>query len=78
MEQQQIKLTKEDFKSKFSAFGVTVSVLNSFEMIYMFINKIKKMSALYADNLAVMTSIKIYTEFIKNVTAEVEKQSQID
>lgn len=47
-----------------SIFGFTFAALNSFEMIYMFVNKLKKSSALYQDNLALQKSIEHYKKFI--------------
>ena len=53
---------------------MTITVLNTFEMLYMFVNKLKKMAALYKDDLAIQTSYEHYKEFIKNIHKIQEKK----
>ena len=53
IDNQSINLLKEDFKCKVSVFGISVTTLNSFEMLFTFANKLKKVSTMYKDNLAV-------------------------
>lgn len=67
IDNQSINLHKEDFRCKVSVFGISVTTLNTFEMLFMFANKMKKVSTLYKDNLAIATSLKHYKEFIKNI-----------
>ena len=68
---------KEDFKCKVSVFGVSVTTLNNFEMLFMFVNKLKKVSSMYKDNLAVQTSLKNYKEFIKNINRHLQKERDL-
>lgn len=42
-------------------------------MLYMFGNKLKKVTSLYKDNLAVQTSIDNYKDFIKNIEKHQQK-----
>ena len=74
IENQNISLQKEDFKCKTSVFGITVTTLNSYEMLYMFVNKLKKAASVYGEDLAIQTSIEHYKEFIKNINKNIEKQ----
>lgn len=76
IENQAINLIKEDFKCKVSVFGISVTTLNSFEMLFIFANKLKKTTSMYKDNLAVLTSISHYKEFIKNIKKNIEKQNK--
>jgi hypothetical protein len=43
-------------------------------MLFIFANKLKKTTSMYKDNLAVLTSIAHYKEFIKNIKKNLEKQ----
>jgi len=36
-------------------------------MLFVFVNKLKKVSSIYTDNLAVQTSLDTYKDFIKTV-----------
>jgi hypothetical protein len=64
IDNQKIDLFKEDFKCKASVFGIYVHALNSFEMLYMFAQKLKRITKMYKDDLAIQTSLKNYKEFI--------------
>lgn len=77
IENQTINLTKEDFKCKVSVFGIYLTALNSFEMLYMFVNKLKKVSLLYKEDLAVQTSIKTYKEFVQNIQKSLERRQEL-
>jgi len=69
-------LFKEDFKCKVGVFGVTVTTLNSYEMLYMFVNKLKKAGAFYKEDIAIQTSIEHYKDFIKNIHKNLEKRQK--
>ena len=60
-----------------SVFGISVTTLNSIEMLYVFANKMKKVVAVYMDDLAVLTSINNYKEFVKNIKKNLEKERMI-
>lgn len=76
IENQAVYLTKQDFKCKVSVFGISVSTLNSFEMLFVFANNTKKVVANYGENIAVLTSINAYKDFIKNINRSLEKENQ--
>ena len=42
IDNQSISLTKQDFKCKVSIFGISFTTLNSFEMLFIFANKLNK------------------------------------
>ena len=46
-------------------------------MLFMFVNKLKKVSSMYKDNLAVQTSLKNYKEFIKNINRHLQKEQDL-
>jgi len=52
---------------KASLFGASVSTLNRFELLFMFVSKLQKISKIYLDNVAVQTSIENFKEVIKEV-----------
>ena len=52
IENQNIVLQKQDFKCKVSVFGISITTLNSCEMLYMFVNKLKKAAAIYGEDIA--------------------------
>jgi len=64
LEDQTIKLAKEGFICKASVFGFTFKTLNSFEMIVMFLQKLKKFSKMHSDNIAIQSSFEHYKRFI--------------
>jgi hypothetical protein len=76
IDNQSIHLSKEDFKCKVSVFGISVTTLNSFEMLYTAVNKMKKIAKMYSDNLAVETSMSTYKEFIKNIYKSLDKKRE--
>lgn len=76
IDNQAINLVKENFKCKVSVFGISVSTLNSLEMLFIFVNKLNKVANVYKDDLAVLTSIENYKEFIKNIKNNIEKEKQ--
>jgi hypothetical protein len=43
-------------------------------MLFMFANKLKKVTNAYKDNLAIQTSLNHYKEFIKNINKHIEKE----
>jgi hypothetical protein len=53
VENQSINLMKQDFKCKISVFGISVTTLNSFEMIHMFANRLKKAASVYNNDIAI-------------------------
>jgi hypothetical protein len=55
-------------------FGISVSTLNSLEMLFIFANKLKKVALVYKDDIAILTSIENYKEFIKNIKSNLEKE----
>lgn len=60
-------MNKQDFRCKTSVFGISVTTLNSYEMLFVFANNMKKVVANYGENIAVLTSINAYKDFIKNI-----------
>jgi hypothetical protein len=66
-------MQKEEFRCKFSVFGISVSTLNSFEMLYMFMNKLKKASSLYMEDIAIMTSLVKYKELVSGLKQNLKK-----
>ncbi len=46
-------------------------------MLYIFANKMKKVATMYKDDLAILTSINNYKEFVKNIKKNLEKERQI-
>lgn len=77
IENQNINLIKEDFKCKVSVFGISVTTLNTIEMLFIFANKLKKVASMYKENLAVLTSIDHYKDFIKNINKNLEKKQKL-
>lgn len=55
-------------------FGIYFTTLNTFEMIYMFANRLKKTASIYKDDIAIQTSIKHYKDFIKNIKRNLDKK----
>lgn len=53
VENQNISLTKKDVRCTANVCGVSVTALSSFEMIFAFISKLKKVATIYTENLAV-------------------------
>lgn len=53
VESQNINLLKVDHRCRASVFGASITTLNTFELLYVFANKLKKVSSIYTDNLAV-------------------------
>ena len=43
----------------------------------MFVNKLKKVGAMYKDEFAIVTSAEYYREFIKNIQKIKEKQLEV-
>jgi hypothetical protein len=43
-------------------------------MLYIFANKMKKVATMYKDDLAILTSINNYKEFVKNIKKNLEKE----
>jgi hypothetical protein len=56
-----------------TVFGISVTTLNSFEMLFIFANNMKKVVKMYSDNLAVLTSINNYKDFVKNINKSLDK-----
>lgn len=77
IDNQSIGLNKQDFKCRVSVFGISFTTLNSFEMLFIFANKLQKTTSMYKDNLAVLTSISHYKDFIRNINKNLEKQSKL-
>ncbi len=50
---QNISLQKQDYKCKVSVLGISITTLNTYEMLYMFANKLKKAALLYKEDLAI-------------------------
>ena len=48
-------------------FGASITTLNSYEMLFVFANKLKKVASIYGDNLAVQMSINSYKEMLKTL-----------
>lgn len=46
-------------------------------MLFMFANKLIKVTSMYKDNIAVQTSIKNYKDFIKNINKHLEKERNL-
>ena len=67
IDNQSVSLIKQDFKCKVSVFGISVSTLNSFEMLFIFALKLQKVAMMYKDDLAVLTSINNYKDFVRNI-----------
>lgn len=67
IDNQSITIVKEDRKCKATVFGASITTLNSFELLFMFANKLKKVSTIYLDNMAIQTSLKHYKEILKNI-----------
>lgn len=67
IDNQSITIVKEDKKCKATVFGASITTLNSFELLFMFANKLKKVSTIYLDNMAIQTSLKHYKELLKNI-----------
>lgn len=67
IDNQSITIVKEDKRCKATVFGASVTTLNSFELLFMFANKLKKVSTIYLDNMAIQTSLKHYKEILKNI-----------
>lgn len=53
-------------------FGISATTLNSFEMLFIFANNMKKVVATYGENIAVLTSVMVYKDFIKNIKKNLE------
>lgn len=70
IENQSLSLWKSDFSCKVGVFGVKISTYNTFEMIYMFISKLKKTANSYQNEIAILT--KNYTNFIINIKKNLE------
>ena len=43
--------------------------MNSFELLFLFASKLRKVTKIYTDNMAIQLSLDTYKEFIKNFTA---------
>ena len=69
VDNQNINLLKVDHRCRASVFGASVTTLNTYEMLYVFVNKLKKISSVYTDNLAVQMSIDAYKQMLKTVKA---------
>lgn len=69
VENQNINLLKVDHRCRASVFGASVTTLNSYELLYVFVNKLIKVSSIYTDNLAVQMSIDAYKQMLKTVKA---------
>jgi hypothetical protein len=53
IDNQSITLQKQEFVCKVSVFGISITTLNSNEMLFIFVNKLKKAASLYKDELAI-------------------------
>jgi len=73
IDNQSINIVKEDKRCKASVFGASVTTLNSFELLFMFANKLKKVSTIYLDNMAIQTSIQHYKDLLKNLGDQANK-----
>ena len=60
IENQSVSLWKQDFKCRLGVFGLKVTTLNTFEMLFMFANKLKKAANTYKNDIAVLTVFKNY------------------
>ena len=67
IDNQSINIVKEERKCKASVFGASITTLNSFELLFMFSNKLKKVSTIYLDNMALQTSLQHYKDLLKNI-----------
>jgi hypothetical protein len=76
LENQLIRLSKEDFICKGSVFGFTFKTYNCFELLLMFAQKLKKFSQLHSDNLAIQNSYEHYKKFIQNTKHRAERQKE--
>lgn len=45
-------------------------------MLFIFANNMKKVVATYGENVAVLTSVMVYKDFIKNIKKNLEKENQ--
>lgn len=74
IDNQSIDIVKSENRCKASVFGASVTTLNSFDMLFLFANKLQKVAKVYTDNLAVQTSIDHYKEMIKTIkTTRIEE-----
>ena len=73
IDNQSINIIKEEKRCKASVFGASVTTLNSFELLFMFANKLKKVSTIYLDNMAIQTSIQHYKDLLKNLGEQANK-----
>jgi len=64
IERQAIRLEKQDFRCKSSLFGITLTTLNSYEMIFSFVKRLQKQFKQYEDALAIQTTIAKYKEYV--------------
>ncbi len=76
IENQNVSLWKQDFKCKLGVFGIKVSTLNTFEMLYLFANKLKKAATSYKNDLAVLTVYKNYQDFLTNIKKHIMRKEQ--
>lgn len=67
MENQNIHIAKENLFCKAAVFGAFIKTLNRFELLFMFANKLQKISKMYLENVAVQTSIEHFKEVVKTV-----------
>ena len=45
-------------------------------MLFIFANNMKKVVGTYGENIAVLTSVTAYKDFIKNIKKNLEKENQ--
>lgn len=55
-----IALNKKDHNCKATVLGISVTALNSFEMLFIFANKLKKVTKIYTENVVFQTSLDHY------------------
>lgn len=60
-----------------SVFGISITTLNTFEMLFTFANKLQKVASMYKDNVAIQASLDNYKEFIKNIQKHREKENKL-
>jgi hypothetical protein len=53
VENQNVNILKIDHKCRASVFGASITTLSSYELLYVFVNKLKKVSSIYTDTLGV-------------------------
>lgn len=62
----EIGIYKRGEKCGFNAFGISMTMFNSIEMIYMFAMLTKKSLSIYTEHPMVKQSVEMYYETLKN------------